>query len=72
MFFPLVNNVIVAQRSDIGKPGLLLSEVPGIIIRNRGHALNRNAILKIKINHGLDLVEILLIARVCDHGIILT
>jgi len=38
---------------------------------DRGQALNRNDVLKIKVNHGLNAVEVLLVICVCDHGLII-
>lgn len=38
---------------------------------DRGQALNRDDVLKIKVNHGLDTVEVLLVICVCDHGLII-
>ena len=50
---------------------VLLAEIPRVIFRDRGEALNRNDILKIKVNHGLNAVEVLLVICVCDHGLII-
>lgn len=49
---------------------VLLTEIPRVISGDRRNTLNRNTILKIKIDHGLDGVEVLLIICVCDHGLI--
>ena len=69
--YPFVErNVSLPRGSDIAR-AVLLTEIPRVIFRDRGGALNRNDILKIKVNHGLNAVEVLLVICVCDHGLII-
>lgn len=63
--------VIITRGSDIAARAVLLTEIPRIIMGDRGQALNRDDVLKIKVNHGLDTVEVLLVICVCDHGLII-
>jgi hypothetical protein len=63
--------VIITRGSDIAARAVLLTEIPRVIIGDRVQALNRDDVLKIKVNHGLDTVEVLLVICVCDHGLII-